>query len=89
MQEFTFEVKDKEGCENQVENHLSWLKTNVVSGKWNVVEAFPDESIVVVSHGNPPWYADLANYVVCGILSDRVNSKNKEVLVQCEEVFLG
>lgn len=33
LQEFDFEVRDRKGHENQVANHLSCLKPNVVNSK--------------------------------------------------------
>ncbi|WMV58853.1 hypothetical protein MTR67_052238 [Solanum verrucosum] len=49
-------VKDRKGCENQVADHLSRLKKNViVSDEKEIEEAFPDESLMVVSNSTPPW----------------------------------
>ncbi|XP_049405211.1 uncharacterized protein LOC125868653 [Solanum stenotomum] len=64
----------EKGCENQVVDHLSSLETNlVVSGEKVNEYAFPDESVIGVLNGTPPLYADLSNYVVCGILPDGMN----------------
>jgi len=82
LQEFDFEVKDRKGCENQVRDHLSRLETNVVvSGERDIEEAFPNESVMVVTHGNPPWYADFANYVVCGVLPDGLNFYQRKIFL--------
>ncbi|WMV50189.1 hypothetical protein MTR67_043574 [Solanum verrucosum] len=45
----------------------------IVPGEKDIGEAFPDELVMIVTHCNPPWYADFANYVVCGILPDGLN----------------
>ncbi|WMV50764.1 hypothetical protein MTR67_044149 [Solanum verrucosum] len=74
LKEFDFEVKDRKGCENQVADHFSRLETNVVvSGERDIEEVFPNKLVMVVSHGNPPCYADFTNYVLCGILPDGLN----------------
>ncbi|XP_054792441.1 LOW QUALITY PROTEIN: uncharacterized protein LOC129298065, partial [Prosopis cineraria] len=69
LQEFDLEIIDRKGTENQVADHLSRLSTDAQL-KCNVVidEAFPDEQLFKVDNIQTPWYADIVNYLVCGIL---------------------
>lgn len=44
LQEFYFEVKDKRGCENQVENHLSRLEAKKKGeDELDIDDSFPNE----------------------------------------------
>ncbi|WMV37893.1 hypothetical protein MTR67_031278 [Solanum verrucosum] len=71
---FDFEVKDRKGCKNHVADHLSRMEYNVVvPSERDIEEAFLDESVMMITHGNPPWYVDFANYVVCGVFPDGLN----------------
>ncbi|XP_049364532.1 uncharacterized protein LOC125829338 [Solanum verrucosum] len=74
LQEFDFEVKDRRGCENQVDDYLSWLE-----GKENdepqvdINDIFPNEQVFTVTLQQTPWYADVANYVVSGLMPEELN----------------
>ncbi|XP_015163303.1 uncharacterized protein [Solanum tuberosum] len=72
--EFDFKVKDQKGSENEVADHLSRLETNLVDcNERDIMEEFPDEIVMRVTTGYSPWYADFANYVVCGIIPEGLN----------------
>ncbi|XP_024989324.1 uncharacterized protein LOC112523884 [Cynara cardunculus var. scolymus] len=67
LQEFDLEIVDRKGVGNQVVDHLSRLekpRENLEEGE--IVETFPDERILVLE-SKPPWFADIANYLACGI----------------------
>ena len=67
MQEFDLEVLDRKGTENQVADHLFRLEDNLeCHDKIDIHDEFPDEKILYVTA--IPWYADLANFLVSGIL---------------------
>ncbi|XP_060195077.1 uncharacterized protein LOC132624290 [Lycium barbarum] len=62
LQEFDFEVKDRNGSENQDVNHLSRLEeAGRQSYELDIDNAFPDERVLAVSSEVAPWHADIAN----------------------------
>ncbi|XP_052732212.1 uncharacterized protein LOC128196172, partial [Vigna angularis] len=65
MQEFDIEIKDRSGALNQVADHLSRI-----AGKEEEIplnEKFPDE-FVFFALTQPPWYAELVNYLAAVVL---------------------
>ena len=43
---------------------------------------------MLVTNGTPPWYADFANFIVCGILPEGLNSsQNKRFLFDAKKYF--
>ncbi|XP_024980884.1 uncharacterized protein LOC112517738 [Cynara cardunculus var. scolymus] len=66
-EEFDLEIVDRKGVDNQVADHLSRLeKPRESLEEGEIVETFPDERILVLE-SKPPWFADIANYLACGI----------------------
>ncbi|XP_075102911.1 uncharacterized protein LOC142177601 [Nicotiana tabacum] len=65
LQEYDLEIKDKKGTENQVADHLSRLENPLLEFS-EIKEEFPDEHIFSVNSivTQPPWFADIANYLV-------------------------
>lgn len=52
LQQFNFEVKDKKGTENQVDNNLSRLKDEAMrelEEKAEIADVFPNEHVLAVS----------------------------------------
>ena len=71
LQEFDLEIVDRKGSENQVADHLSRLSTEAHHDRdLPIHETFPDEQLFLVSHSETPWYADIVNYLVSGIISE-------------------
>ncbi|XP_054816843.1 uncharacterized protein LOC129316439, partial [Prosopis cineraria] len=69
LQEFDLKIIDRKGAENQVADHLSRLSTDAqLKGNVIIDEAFPDEQLFKVDNIQTLWYADIVNYLVCGIL---------------------
>ena len=69
LQEFDLELKDKKGSKNLVVDHLSRLEKEESASKL-IQDSFPDEFLLVLHHFNTPWYADIANYLVGGVLPE-------------------
>ncbi|KAL8116362.1 hypothetical protein AgCh_022748 [Apium graveolens] len=69
LQEFELEIKDREGTQNQVVDHLSRLENpNATSfNKTLINESFPDEQLFGVPE-EESWFADIVNYLVSNIM---------------------
>ena len=61
LQEFDIEIRDKKGMENVAADHLSRLENPALQEDKDG-DDFPDEYIMV-SVGEEPWFADIANYL--------------------------
>ncbi|KAK2359233.1 hypothetical protein QL285_084625 [Trifolium repens] len=81
LQEFDLEIRDKKGTENLVADHLSRLVNNeVTEHEREVLEEFPDEKLLMVQER--PWFADLANYKVSGLIPDDFNWHQKKRFIR-------
>ena len=68
LQEFDLEIKDKKGNDNVIADNLSRLeRTAGIEKGAEIVEIFPDEKLLMLSI-QTPWYADIVNYLACGIM---------------------
>ncbi|XP_075097969.1 uncharacterized protein LOC142175284 [Nicotiana tabacum] len=69
LQEFDLEIKDRKGSENPVADHLSRLENSPTETTY-IKEEFPDEHIYTITTvtNQPPWFADVANYLVGGCM---------------------
>ncbi|CAM8947908.1 unnamed protein product [Rhodiola kirilowii] len=79
LQEFDIEIKDKKGVENVVADHLSRLEENeeIEEDTRPVNDSFIGEQLMRVEAEALPWYADLENFVVCGIIPHDMNHHQK------------
>ena len=69
LQEFDLEIKDNKGFENVVADHLSRLEGfEQVRQEEDINDEFPDALLLAVQYFSAPWFADIANYLACGIL---------------------
>ncbi|KAI3719843.1 hypothetical protein L6452_20748 [Arctium lappa] len=66
LQEFDLEIVDRKGVDNQVADHLSRIE-KPSEDLGDIIETFPDERILMLQHTKAPWFADIANYLACGI----------------------
>lgn len=74
LQEFDFEVKDRNGFENQVADHLSSLEGDQFTAeKLDIDDTFPDEQILAAALEMVPPYADFANFVVSDIIPENLS----------------
>ena len=81
LQEFDVEIKDKKGFEILVADHLLRLKIQETQQKnqAQIDDAFPNEQILVVSQAEVfPWFVDIANYLVAGIIPYDLTAQQKK-----------
>jgi hypothetical protein len=62
LKEFDIEIRDKKGTENVVPDHLSRILFETPH-PIIVHDSFLEEQLFEITSREPPWYADIANYV--------------------------
>ena len=68
LEEFDIEIKDKNRIGNVLAHHLSRIDgTSDDNKELDIEDSFPDEQLFQVQI-HLPWYADLVNYLACGIV---------------------
>ncbi|XP_074288008.1 uncharacterized protein LOC141613165 [Silene latifolia] len=78
LQEFDMEIRDKKGVENVVADHLSRLINLNVDNGLPINDHLPDDHLLSLSLGEAPWYADIVNYLVSGIIPYDYDSHKKK-----------
>ncbi|GJW22699.1 reverse transcriptase domain-containing protein [Tanacetum coccineum] len=83
LQEFTIEIRDKKGAENLAANHLSRLENPYQGDRvgMEINDNFLHESLNMISlnpNNKPPWFADIANYLVGNVLVKGMSSQQKK-----------
>ena len=74
LQEFDLEIKDKNGSDNVIVDHLSRLEKTIEDEKEiEIAENFPDEQLFLLSV-QVPWYDDIVNYLAYGIMPHEFNN---------------
>ena len=69
LQEFDIEIKDKKGSDNVIDDHLSIIeKPTEEENGIEIEENFPDEQLFQLTI-QVPWYANMVNYLACGIMT--------------------
>ena len=53
------QIHDNKGAENVVTDHLSRLVIESSCDSLHVLEAFPDDQLMSISHSTVPWYANI------------------------------
>lgn len=84
LQEFNITVFDRLGKENQVVDFLSCLNTE--GENVPVFYEFPDEHLFALAT-HTPWFADIANYLATGELSQHLSSKEKQRIIQLSATY--
>ena len=80
LQEFDLKIKDKKGCDNVIADHLSRVEQNETENEeTELKENFPDEQLFKVSF-QIPWYADIVNYLACGVVPQEFSYQQKRKL---------
>ncbi|GJU62814.1 reverse transcriptase domain-containing protein [Tanacetum coccineum] len=83
LQEFTIEIRDKKGAENLTADHLRRLENPYQGDRvgMEINDNFPHESLNMISlnpDNKPPWFADIANYLVGNVLVKGMSSEQKK-----------
>ena len=80
LQEFDLEIKDKKGSNNVIADHLSRVEQNETENEEaELTENFPYEQLFKVSF-QIPWYADIVNYLACGVVPQEFSYQQKRKL---------
>ncbi|GKE00958.1 reverse transcriptase domain-containing protein [Tanacetum coccineum] len=82
LQEFNIEIRDKKGAENLAADHLSRLE-NPQGDRvgMEINDNFPHETLNMISlhyDNEPPWFSDIANYLVGNVLIKGMSSQQKK-----------
>ncbi|XP_071734958.1 uncharacterized protein [Rutidosis leptorrhynchoides] len=80
LQEFDIEIRDKKGAENLAADHLSRLENPEleVLNESAIQDNFPDEYLLKIDYKEIPWFADYANYLVCGFLEKGLSYQRRK-----------
>ena len=72
LQKFDIEIRDMNGAENLVANHLSRMEGPVDS--LPVRDNFPDEHLMQLHSSHViPWFADIVNFIVASVIPPYVS----------------
>ncbi|XP_070056555.1 uncharacterized protein [Nicotiana tomentosiformis] len=81
LQEFDLEIQDRKGSENQVADRLSRLEEEGrPHDDLEINDSFPDDQLLSISMTGMPWFANLANYLVSGIVPNEFSSNQRKKL---------
>ncbi|XP_076949339.1 uncharacterized protein LOC143621957 [Bidens hawaiensis] len=84
--EFDLEIRDKNGIENVVADHLSRIVLKDGDWDWPINKSFPDEQILAVSQN--PWFTHTVNFKVAGDLPERWPRMKKKHLVSQAKQYI-
>ena len=81
LQEFDLEIKDKNGVENTVANHLSCMQvTNMLE---LLINDFLRDNVLLKVTDSNPWYANIVNFMVAGYVAQGENRRKLQVESRC------
>ncbi|PIN22510.1 DNA-directed DNA polymerase [Handroanthus impetiginosus] len=76
------EIRDRKGTENQIADHLSRLEYPTKTNKPNLInDNFPDKQLLAIVASDVPWYADIVNYLTCGIITFGLSAQQKKKIL--------
>ncbi|XP_070036370.1 uncharacterized protein [Nicotiana tomentosiformis] len=89
FQELDINIQDRKESENQVADHLSPLEEE---GRphdgLEINDSFPEDQLLAISMKEVPWFADLADFLVCGIIPDEFSSNQRKRLKRdCQDYY--
>ena len=76
LQEFNITIKDKNGVENVVADHLLCLTFNESMDALPIRDSLPDEQLFCIS--TLSWYADIVNFIITGQTPSHWNAQDKK-----------
>lgn len=85
LQEFDLEIKDKKGADNSVADHLSRIVNE--EDMLPIAETFPDEQLLHLQ-SKEPWYADIVNFLVTGILPHELKKAKKDKIKNDSKYYI-
>ena len=72
-------VRDNASRANVVADHLSHLGAKATpTKKLPKDDSFPDDQLLAISYQTTPWYADLVNFKVCGVMPHGLSYQQKK-----------
>jgi hypothetical protein len=77
LQEFDIEIRDKKGTENVVADHLSRIQFETAL-PLPVHDSFPDEQLFEITPREPPWYANIINYLAIDQIPSHWSKQDKD-----------
>ncbi|XP_074304826.1 uncharacterized protein LOC141639650 [Silene latifolia] len=84
----TWRLGIKKGVENVVADHLSRLINLNVDNGLPINDYLPDDHLLSLSLGEAPWYANIVNYLVSGIIPyDYDSHKRKKLFHDLRQYF--
>ena len=66
LQEFNIQIKDKQGVENVVVDHLSRVKVESYFEEAQINDEFPDDALCAME--KLPWFSNIVNCLAIGEL---------------------
>ncbi|RVW94437.1 Retrovirus-related Pol polyprotein from transposon 17.6 [Vitis vinifera] len=87
LQEFNIQIKDKQGVENVVADHLSRVKVESHFEEAQINDEFPDDALCAVE--KLPWFANIVNYLATGELPSEWNMETKKYFLHEQNTMLG
>jgi RNase H-like domain found in reverse transcriptase len=88
LKEFDLEIKDKKLTENSVADHLSRIRTEAAENEQPIDDSFTEERLYHISAWQLPWFADIVNYLACGIMpSDMTYQQQRKFLSEVKHYF--
>jgi len=89
LQEFDLQIKGKAGMANVLADHLSRLGPEATpSEELPIDDSFPDEQLLALSYQATPWYADLVNFKICGVLPPGLSHQQRKKFFSDAKYFV-
>ena len=80
LQEFDIEIRDKNGSDNVIDDHLSKIEKSIEEGReTKIEEKFLNEQLFQMTV-KVLWYANIVNYLACGIMPSKLTYQQKRKL---------
>jgi RNase H-like domain found in reverse transcriptase/Integrase zinc binding domain len=89
LQEFDLKIKDEKGIENFITDHLSRIRIEAAENEQPIDDSFTEEQLYHISSRQLPWFADIVNYLACGIMPpDMTYQQWRKFLSEVRHYFL-